>query len=154
MLSLEASELMGSSSAVGGGGATAAVFLDRFFVPPRLPAPPLLVRFVAAFFVPFFAAFLPPPFFVDFLAAFLVDFFVPPLDLDFDAPFFAALPPPLRAPLDFLLPFLAAIAFAPLFVLSLVQRNKIINYCPRSFFTQTRKDRKVFLWSCLCTLRL
>ena len=97
-------------STVGGGGATDADFLDRFFV-PRLAAP-LLVRFVAAFFVPFFAAFL-PPFFVDFLAAFLVDFFVPPLDLDFDAPFFAALPPPLRAPLDFLLPFLAAIRFAP-----------------------------------------
>jgi hypothetical protein len=116
------------------GGATAAVFLDRFFVPPRLPAPPLLVRFVAAFFVPFFAAFLPPPFFVDFLAAFLVDFFAPPLVFDFDALFFAAfLPPPLRAPLDFLLPFLAAIEFAPLFVLSFVQRNKIIKDCPRCF---------------------
>ena len=131
----DASELILSGAslvAVGGGGATAPDFLDRFFV-PRLPAPPLLVRFVAAFFVPFFAAFLPPPFFVDFLAAFLVDFFAPPLDLDFDALFFPALPPPLRAPLDFLLPFLAAIEFAPLFVLSLVQRNKIMYDCHHVF---------------------
>jgi hypothetical protein len=121
-----------SLSAAGGRGATFPEdFLDRFFVPP-LP-PPLLVRLVAAFFVPFFAAFLPPPFLVDFLAAFLVDFFAPPLDLDFDALFFAALPPPLRAPLDFLLPFLAAIRFAPLFVLSLMQRNKIINDCHHVF---------------------
>jgi len=46
----------------------------------------------------------------------LADFFAPPRPLDFDALFFAAFPPPLRAPLDFLLPFLAAIWFAPLFV--------------------------------------
>ena len=103
--------------------------MARFFV-----ALFLVVRFVAAFFVPFFAAFLPPPpFFVDFLAAFLVDFFAPPLDFDFDALFFAAFLPPLRAPLDFLLPFLAAIGFAPLFVLSLVQRNKIIKDCHHVF---------------------
>jgi hypothetical protein len=112
----------------------------RFFV-----ALFLVVRFVAAFFVPFFAAFLPPPFFVDFLAAFLVDFlvdfFAPPLDFDFDALFFAAFLPPLRAPLDFLLPFLAAIGFAPLFVLSLVQRNKIIKDCHHVFpLVQTEKN--------------
>ena len=106
------------------GVATGADFLDRFFV-PFLPAPPLLVRFVAAFFVPFFAAFLPPPFFVDFLAA-LADFFAPPRDADLPALFFVPLPPPLRVPLDFLLPFLAAISFAPLVGLSLAHRNKII----------------------------
>jgi len=94
---------------VGADGAADAVdLLDRFFVPPFL-----LVCFFADFFVPCFAAFL-PPFFVDFLAAFLVDFFAPPLEFDFEALFFPAFPPPLRAPLDFLLPFLAAILFAPL----------------------------------------
>ena len=75
----------------------------------------------------------------------LDDFFAPPLDLDFDALFFAALPPPLRAPLDFLLPFLAAIRFAPFVVLSLVQRNKKNNDCPRSFFhakAQSSKERR------------
>jgi hypothetical protein len=103
-------------------------FVDRFFVAFR--AVPLLVIFFADFFVPFFAAFFVPfllaAFFVDFLAAFLVDLLAPPRPLDFDALFFAAFLPPLRAPLDFLLPFLAAIGFAPLFVLSLAQRNKII----------------------------
>jgi hypothetical protein len=104
---------------VGGGGATAAEdFLARFFVPF---APPFFVPFLPAFFVDFVAAFFVPlpalPFFVDFLAAFLVDFLVdflaPFRDFDFDALFFVPLPPPLRAPLDFLVPFLAAIYFTP-----------------------------------------
>jgi hypothetical protein len=89
-------------------------------------AVPLLVIFFAAFFVVFFAAFFVPflavPFLVDFFAVFLAA----PRDLDFDALFFAALPPPLRAPLDFLLPFLAAMGSLLYFVLSLAQRNKII----------------------------
>ena len=63
---------------------------------------------LAAFLVPFFPA-LPPPFFVDFLAA----FFAVPLPLDLDALFLVPLPPPLRAPLDFLVPFLVASWFAP-----------------------------------------
>ena len=103
-----------SPIAVGGGGASGAEdFLDRFFVPL---APPFFVLFLPAFFVDFFAAFLvplpPPPFLVDFLAAFLVDFLAPFRDF-FDALFFVPLPPPFRAPLDFLVPFLAAISFAP-----------------------------------------
>jgi len=57
----------------------------------------------AAFFV------LLPAFFADFLVAF-TDFLAPPRDFDFDALFFVPLPAPLRAPLDFLVPFLAAIA--------------------------------------------
>ncbi|HEX3249798.1 MAG TPA: hypothetical protein VHS05_10250 [Pyrinomonadaceae bacterium] len=109
-----------------GGGITGATFLDLFFVAFR--AVPLLVIFLAAFFVVFFAAFFVPflaaAFLVDFLAA-LADFFAPPRALDFDALFFAALPP-LRAPLDFLLPFLAAMGSLLYFVLSLAQRNKII----------------------------
>jgi hypothetical protein len=99
-----------SLSAVGGGGATGADdLLGRFFV-PRAP-PFLAVVFFADFFVDFVAFFVPlpaPPFFVDFLAAFLVDFLAPPRDFDFDALFFVPFPPPLRAPLDFLVPFLAA----------------------------------------------
>jgi hypothetical protein len=95
-----------SLSAVGGGGARGADdFLDRFFVPRALPE-----VFFADFFVDFAAFFVPlpaPPFFVDFLAAFLVDFFAPPRDF-FDALFFVPFPPPLREPLDFLVPFLAA----------------------------------------------
>jgi len=117
-------------AAVGGGGATAADFLDVFFV-----------LFLAAFFVVFFAAFfvdllalaaffVPLPaffadFFADFFAAF-TDFFAPPRDFDFDALFLVPLPAALRAPLDFLVPFLAAIAFTPFEFLSLAQRNKII----------------------------
>jgi hypothetical protein len=112
-----------SLSAVGGGGATGAeYFLARFFV-PRAP-PFLAVVFFADFFADFFvdftdffaAFFVPLPaalFFVDFLAAFLVVFLAPPRDFDFDALFLVPLPPPLRAPLDFLVPFLAAIWFAP-----------------------------------------
>jgi hypothetical protein len=114
------SELMvsGVSSllATGTGGITDIVgFLDLFFVP--FLAVVLLVIFLADFFVVFAAFFaaLPLPFFVDFLAA-LVDFFAPPRDLDLDALFFVPLPPPLRAPLDFLVPFLAAISFTPLLV--------------------------------------
>src|SRR5256714_14427828 len=99
--------------------ADAPDFLDLFF-PPFL-VPPLLVILFAAFLVPllvFFAADLrAPPFFADFLAA-LLDFFA--------LPFLVPLPPPLRAPLDFLLPFLAAISFAPFVDLSLAHRNKII----------------------------
>lgn len=113
-------------AAVGGGGATAADFLDVFFV-----------LFLVAFFVVFFAAFFVdllalaaffvplPAFFTDFFAAFTA-FFAPPRDFDFDALFLVALPAPLRAPLDFLVPFLAAIAFTPFEFLSLAQRNKII----------------------------
>jgi hypothetical protein len=121
-------------AAVGAGGATAADFLDVFFV-----------LFLAAFFVVFFAAFFVdllaltaffvplPAFFDDFLADFFADFFAaftaffaPPRDFDFDALFLVPLPAPLRAPLDFLVPFLAAIAFTPFEFLSLAQRNKII----------------------------
>jgi hypothetical protein len=90
---------------------------------------PLLVIFFAAFFVDF-AAFLVPCFLLFLAAPFLVDFFAaffaPPRDLDFDALFFAAFPPPLRAPLDFLLPFLAAMGSLLYLFLSLAQRNKII----------------------------
>jgi hypothetical protein len=89
-----------------------AVSLADFFV--------VFAAFFAAFFVP-----LPAPFFVDFLAA-LVVFFAPPPDFDLAALFFVPFPPPLRAPLDFLVPFLAAISFAPFCILSLAQRNKII----------------------------
>jgi hypothetical protein len=73
----------------------------------------------AAFFVPL------PALLDDFLVAF-TDFLAPPRDFDFDALFFVPLPAPLRAPLDFLVPFLAAIAFAPFEFLSLAQRSKII----------------------------
>jgi hypothetical protein len=110
--------LSGSSyvSTVGGGGATDV--LDLFFVP--FFAVPLPLAFFADFFVPFAAFFVPLPappffvdFFVDFLAAFFVDFLAPPRDFDFDALFLVPFPAPLRAPLDFLAPFLAAIMFAP-----------------------------------------
>jgi hypothetical protein len=73
----------------------------------------------------FFAA-LPPRFFVDFFVDFLAAFFAPPLPLDLDALFFVPLPPRLRAPLDFLVPFLVAISFAPLIDLIIAHRNKII----------------------------
>jgi hypothetical protein len=100
-----------SDCAVGGGGATAAAdFLALFFVD-------FFAAFLAACFDDFLADFLAaaffvplPAFFVDFLAAF-TDFLAPPRDFDFDALFFVPLPAPLRAPLDFLVPFLAAIAF-------------------------------------------
>jgi hypothetical protein len=88
------------------------LFLE-LFVPPRFLADLRVVFFAAAFLVLFFAAF-----FVDFLAAF-VDFFAPPRPLDFAALFFVPLRPPLRAPLDFLVPFLAAISLAPFVGLSL-----------------------------------
>ena len=105
-----------SLSEVGGGGATGAEdFRARFFVPRPLPVvffADFFVYFVA-FFADFFVPLPAPPFFVDFLAAFLVDFLAPPREFDFDALFFVPLPPPLRAPLDFLVPFLAAIAFTP-----------------------------------------
>lgn len=109
------------AAAVAGGGATVADFLDLFFV-VFLAA--FLVVFFAAFFaaaflVAFAAFFVPLPFLVDFFAAF-TDFFAPPRDFDFDALFFVPLPAPLRAPLDFLVPFLVAIAFAPFKFLSFV----------------------------------
>jgi hypothetical protein len=109
--SASASELLATTgrsslSKTGGVATEAAALPDRFRV--AFLAVPLLVIFFAAFVVVFFAAFLvaflAAPFLVDFFAAFLA----PPRDLDFDALFFAALPPPLRAPLDFLLPFLVA----------------------------------------------
>ena len=97
-----------SDVAVGGGGATAADFLAaRFFV---VFFAAFLVDFFAAFLVPFLAAAFFVLFFADFLAAFTY-FLAPPRDFDFDALFFVPLPAPLRAPLDFLVPFLAAIAF-------------------------------------------
>jgi hypothetical protein len=101
-----------SDVAVGGGGATAADFLAaRFFV---VFFAAFLVAcfddFLAAFLVPFLAADFFVLFFADFLAAFTY-FLAPPRDFDFDALFFVPLPAPLRAPLDFLVPFLAAIAF-------------------------------------------
>jgi hypothetical protein len=102
------SELVTGASATGTGGTT--LFLE-LFLPPRFLAD-LPVVFFAAFLVLFFAAF-----FVDFLAAF-VDFFAPPRPLDFAALFFVPLRPPLRAPLDFLVPFLAAISLAPFVGLS------------------------------------
>src|SRR5688572_14862132 len=126
-----------SSADVDEAGAVNLVAL--FFVP--LVPPPLPVIFFADFFVVFVAAFLvppiffvpppffvppflvPPPFLVDFLAAF-ADFFPPPPPFDVEALFFVPLPPPLRAPLDFLVPFLAAISYAPLVGLSLAQRNR------------------------------
>jgi len=104
------SELVAGTSATGTGGMT---LLLETFLPPRFLAD-LRVVFFAAFLVLFFAAF-----FVDFLAAFFVDFFAPPRRLDFAALFFVPLRPPLRAPLDFLVPFLAAISLAPFVGLSL-----------------------------------
>jgi hypothetical protein len=64
-------------------------------------------------FPAFFAAFL-VDFFADFLADFFVDFFAARPRLP--ALFFVPLPAPLRAPLDFFAPLLAAISFAPLLV--------------------------------------
>ncbi len=87
--------------------------------------------FFAAFFVVFFAA--------DF-ADFLVDFFAATLrDRDFAALFFfEPLAPPFRAPLAFLLLFLAAMScpscgFAWIFA----QRSKITSRCPRTFKNET-----------------
>jgi hypothetical protein len=88
------------------GGADGMDFRDRFFVP--LFAVLLVVRF-AAFLVPFAALVARPflvDFLVDFLAAFFVDFFAPPR---LAAPFFVPLRALLRAPPDFLVPFLATI---------------------------------------------
>jgi hypothetical protein len=137
---------------VGGGGATVAAvagFAGRFFV---VFFAAFFVVFLAAFLVVFLAAFLVlfeaffvllPPFFVDFFAAF-TGFFAPLRDFDFDALFFVPLPPPLRAPLDFLVPFLAAIAFAPFKFLSFAQRSKINCDCLRRFssscYKRTTKD--------------
>src|ERR1044071_4519031 len=107
-------------SAGGDGGATVD-FLDLFF-PPFLPPPALPPILLADFFVDFadfFVPFLPPPFFVDFLPPFFVDFFPPRFLVPLP-------PPPLRAPLDFLVPFLATILLAPSVGLSLAHRNKII----------------------------
>ena len=115
MLSVEFSALAvsGISGVKTGTGGMTLAFLDLFLV-PRFAALFLVVFFVAAFLVVFFAALRVPAFFVDFLAAFFVDFFAPPRDADLAAPlFFVPLPPPLRAPLDFLVPFLAAISLAP-----------------------------------------
>ena len=117
------------AAAVDDGATTAADFLDVFFV---LFLAAFFVVFAADFFVDLLALadlaafFVPLPAFVDdFLAAF-TDFFAPPRDFDFDALFFVPLPAPLRAPLDFLVPFLAAIAIAPFKFLSLAHRSKII----------------------------
>jgi hypothetical protein len=108
------------------------------------------VRF-AAFFVlfagflrTFFAAFFVPsssPFFVDFLAAFFVDFLAPPRDFDLTRSSWSLYLPPLRAPLDFLVPFLAAIASLLMCILSLAQRSKIIKDCPRCFFFSCSRER-------------
>lgn len=117
MLSVEPSEPMVSvdsePSSTGGCGATLILF--ELFLVPRFAA--FLVVFFAAFLVVFFAALRALPFFVDFLAAFLVDFLAPPREADLAALlFFVPLPPPLREPLDFLVPFLATISLAPLLV--------------------------------------
>ena len=117
-------------AAAGGGGATVADLPDLFFVV-------FFAAFFAVFLVVFFVDFLVATFlvaaffvlfaafFVDFLAAF-TDFFAPARDFDFDALFFVPLPAALRAPLDFLVPFLAAIEFTPFKFLSLAHRSKII----------------------------
>jgi hypothetical protein len=147
------------AGAVDGGGATVAVaaadladlFFAVFFVV-------FFAVFLAAFFAVFFVDFVVfadfvvladflPPFFVDFLAAFTA-FFAPPRDFDFDALFFVPFPAPLRAPLDFLVPFLAAIAFTPFKFLSLAHRSKIISDCPRCFsfswYKANNKTREQF----------
>jgi len=127
MLSASEPEVLGtiipSLSATGTGGTTLRFEL---FLVPRLPALSRVVffaAFFAAFFVVFFAALRVPAFFADFfvdlLAAFFVDFFAPPRPEDLAALFFfVPFLPPLRAPLDFLVPFLAAISLAPFVGLS------------------------------------
>jgi hypothetical protein len=52
-----------------------------------------------------------------------------PRPFDLAALFFAPFFPPLRAPLYFLIPYLAAISFAPFFGLCLAHRSKIIKDC-------------------------
>lgn len=114
-------------SSTGAGAATGVAtdlverFLAAFFVPFLVAFPG---DFFADFFVvfaAFFAVLRAPPFlaaffvvfFADFFAAFFELFAAPPRDWALRAVFFVALPPPLRAPLDFFDPFLAAISFAP-----------------------------------------
>ena len=95
----------------------------------------LAAVFLAAFFVVFFA----PDFFVPDLADFLVDFFAATLrDRAFAALFFfEPLAPPFRAPLAFLLLFLAAMSCPLLrFRLDFAQRSKITSRCPRTFKTK------------------
>src|SRR5688500_18953470 len=102
---------------------------------PPLTEPPFLPTFLVDFFAaPFFAAFLVPPFLPAFFAAFLVDRLAAPPRPFFPALFFVPFRPALRAPLDFLLPFLAAISFAPLVGLILAHRSKINSHCPRCFY--------------------
>ena len=115
--------------------------VDRFFEAFLVPLPPaflpdFFVLFAAFFvvlrappFLPAFAADFLVDFFDDFFDDFFVDFFAPPRACRLPALFFVPLPPPLRAPLDFLAPFLAAIWFAPLVGLGLAQRSKIIQDC-------------------------
>lgn len=83
-------------------------FRDRFPVPRFFAAVFVVIRFAA--FLVLFAALVARPFladfFVDFWAAFFVDFLAPPR---FAAPLLVPLRALLRAPPDFLVPFLATI---------------------------------------------
>ena len=114
--------------------------VDRFFEAFLVPLPPAFLPDFFVLFAAFFVVLRAPPFLPAFAADFLVDFFddfddffvdffAPPRACRLPALFFVPLPPPLRAPLDFLAPFLAAIWFAPLVGLGLAQRSKIIQDC-------------------------
>ena len=103
----------GSSGATGTGGITEGLDFADLFFPPLRPAAFLVVPRLADFLVPPFFPALPLLFFVDFFVDFLAAFLAVPRPLDFDALFLVPFPPRLRAPLDFLPPFLVAILFAP-----------------------------------------
>ncbi len=85
-----------------------ADFVDLFF------ATFLAGAFLATFLVVFFAAFLAPLFFATFFAGFFDFLAAATRDFALAAFFFVPLTLALRAPLAFLVPFLAAISFAPL----------------------------------------
>jgi hypothetical protein len=118
-----------------------AVFLA---LPAFLAGAFLAAVFFAAFFVVFFA----PAFFVPDLADFLLDFFAATLR-DRALPalfFFDPLAAPFRAPLAFLLPFLAAMSCPLLrFCLDFAQRSKITSRCPRTF-----KTKRIYVCYSLC----
>lgn len=115
---------------------TALLLFAAFLALPAFLAGAFLAAvFFAAFFVVFFAE----DFFVPDLADFLVDFFAATLrDRAFAALFFfEPFAPPLRAPLAFLLLFLAAMSCPLLrFRLDFAQRSKITSGCPRTFKTK------------------
>jgi len=113
----------------------------------------LAAVFLAAFFVVFFA----PDFFVPDLADFLMDFFAATLrDRAFAALFFfEPFAPPLRAPLAFLLLFLAAMSCPLLrFRLDFAQRSKITSRCPRTFKNETDLCLLLLSIRTRCLLRL